>query len=107
MSLADLIRGRRDQIASRFVTEVQRKDLSPKGVSRSLLVDHIPRFLDEIVEEVTSAEGLRMSQDAVDTSETARKHGGQRWTLGYDLEGLTREYGVLRHCILQAGAIGG
>jgi signal transduction histidine kinase/CheY-like chemotaxis protein len=101
MSLADLIRDRRDLIAARFVAEVLRKDLSPPGVSRSLLIDHIPRFLDEIVEEVSRREGLRMSQDAVDTSETARRHGEQRWTLGYDLEGLTREYGVLRHCILQ------
>jgi hypothetical protein len=36
-----------------------------------------------------------------DSSPAARKHGGQRWGLGYDLEGLVREYGVLRHCISQ------
>jgi signal transduction histidine kinase/CheY-like chemotaxis protein len=102
VSLADLIREQRDRIAARFVEEVQRKDLSPPGVSGSLLVDHIPRFLDEVVVEIAGTTGVRMSQDAVDTSETARRHGGQRWTLGYDLEGLTREYGVLRHCILQA-----
>ena len=39
-------------------------------------------------------------QDAGDESGTARKHGEQRWSLGYDLAGLIREYGVLRHIIL-------
>ncbi len=101
MSLADLIREGRDQIASRFAAEVERKDLPPPGLSKSLLVDHIPQFLDEIVAEFHRIDAVRMSQDAVDTSETARRHGGQRWTLGYDLEAVTREYGVLRHCILQ------
>jgi signal transduction histidine kinase/CheY-like chemotaxis protein len=105
---AQLLRDRRDAIVSRFVAEVQRKDLSPAGVSRSLLVDHIPKFLDEIVAELERVTSVRMSQDSVDTSETARQHGEQRWALGYDLEALIREYGVLRHCILdtakQAGA---
>jgi signal transduction histidine kinase/ActR/RegA family two-component response regulator len=99
--LAQLISEQRDRIVSRFVAEVQRKDLSPPGILPSLLVDHIPTFLDEILAEVSRRRPLRMSQDCVDTSETARRHGGQRWALGYDLEGLIREYGVLRHCLLQ------
>lgn len=99
--LAELLAAQRDVIVSRFVAEVQRKDLSPPGVSRSLLVDHIPKFLDEIIAEAMRTKGVRMSQDAVDTSETARRHGEQRWNLGYDLEALIREYGVLRHCIVE------
>src|SRR5262249_32328918 len=83
------------------VTEVERKDLSPPGVSRSLLVDHIPRFLDEIIAELRTVSPVRTSQEALETSATAEKHGEQRWTLGYDLEALIREYGVLRHCILE------
>jgi signal transduction histidine kinase/ActR/RegA family two-component response regulator len=99
--LAHLLRDERDQIVSRFVAEVERKDLSPRGISRSMLVDHIPKFLDEIVSEVTRMKALRTSQDVGDTSETARRHGGQRWGLGYDLDALIREYGILRHCIVQ------
>ena len=98
--LAHVLENQRDQIVSRFVAEVQRKDLSPAGVARSLLVDHIPKFIDEIVAEVARLNPVRMSQDVIDTSETARDHGEQRWSLGYDLEALIREYGVLRHCIL-------
>jgi signal transduction histidine kinase/ActR/RegA family two-component response regulator len=98
--LATFLEEKRDAIVARFVSEVQRKDLSPPGVERSLLVDHIPTFLDEIVSALTSDGTVRSSQDAVDTSATARQHGEQRWQLGYDLEGVIREYGVLRHAIL-------
>jgi signal transduction histidine kinase/ActR/RegA family two-component response regulator len=105
--LAELLTLQRDEIVARFVAEVQRKDLPPRGVSRSLLIDHIPRFLDEILAEVSRAKGVRMSQDAVDTSETARRHGEQRWNLGYDLEALIREYGVLRHCIVETAKAAG
>jgi signal transduction histidine kinase/ActR/RegA family two-component response regulator len=98
--LARLLKEHRNEILERFVSEVERKDLSPQGTSRSLLIDHIPRFLDEIVTELERGVALRMSQDAVDTSKIAREHGEQRWSLGYDLEALTREYGILRHCIL-------
>jgi signal transduction histidine kinase/ActR/RegA family two-component response regulator len=99
-SLADLLQRNRDEIVSRFVAEVQRKDLSPPGTARSLLVDHIPRFLDEVMAELVPGTAVRTSQDAIDTSETARLHGRQRWTLGYDLDALVREYGVLRHAVL-------
>ncbi len=99
--LAQLLRDQRDQIVSRFVAEVQRKDLSPRRISRAMLTDHIPRFLDEIVAEVTRMKAVRTSQDVSDTSETARRHGKQRWGLGYDLDALIREYGILRHCIVQ------
>ncbi len=100
-SLASLLTERRDQIVATFVAEVRRKDLSPPEVARPLLVDHIPRFLDEIVAELQRAEQIRFSHDAIDTSRTARKHGEQRWGLGYDMDALIREYGLLRHCIIQ------
>jgi signal transduction histidine kinase/CheY-like chemotaxis protein len=102
LNLAQFVRTRRDLIVSRFVTEVQRKDLRPPGVSAPFLINHIPRFLDEIAEEAARLDPVRASQDAIDTSETARAHGEQRWSLGYDLEALIREYGVLRHCVIAA-----
>lgn len=84
-----------------FVDELRRENVAPSGLSRPLLVDHIPGFLDEVVEELEQVANARSGEDAVDTSATARKHGKQRWSLGYDLEALIREYGILRHCILQ------
>jgi signal transduction histidine kinase/CheY-like chemotaxis protein len=106
-NLVQILRDERDRIVARFVAEVK-KELSPAGVPRSLLVDHIPKFLDEIVAELTRLTSLRMSQDAIDTNQTARQHGEQRWALNYDLEAVIREYGILRHCMLltakEAGA---
>jgi signal transduction histidine kinase/CheY-like chemotaxis protein len=100
MRLHELLTERRDDIVRRFVGEIEKQDLPPKGTSRSLLADHIPRFLDEIIFELARSREVRGSQDALDSSATARRHGGQRWDLGYDLQSLVREYGVLRHCIL-------
>jgi signal transduction histidine kinase/CheY-like chemotaxis protein len=106
MSTADFalfLERERDRIVASFVAELQRKSLPPPGLSASLLADHIPKFLDDTIAELAgTGRAVRPSQDAIDTSETARQHGEQRWTLGYDLEGLIREYGVLRHCILRA-----
>jgi signal transduction histidine kinase/CheY-like chemotaxis protein len=102
MRLLQLLTEQRDEIVRRFVKEVEKQDLPPQGTSRSLLADHVPTFLDDIVFELGRSREVRDSQDAFDSSATARRHGGQRWTLGYDLESLVREYGVLRHCILAA-----
>jgi signal transduction histidine kinase/CheY-like chemotaxis protein len=101
LSLHQLLIERREEIVARFVTEVQRKDLPPPGVPRPVLIDHIPKFLDEIVAELTALDHVRYSYDAIDQSPTARRHGGQRWTLGYDLDALVREYGILRHAIME------
>ncbi len=101
-AFSQLLAEHRDAIVALFVAEVERTAVSPPGVGRSLLVDHIPKFLDEIAAELARADGVRVSQEAIDRSASARRHGEQRWTLGYDLEAVIREYGVLRHCVLGA-----
>lgn len=101
-ALEQLLADNRAEIVARFVAEIREKDLSPEGVPRPLLVDHIPSFLDEIVGELRRLDQVRFSHEAVDTSSTARQHGEQRWNLGYDLDAVIREYGVLRHCILDS-----
>lgn len=45
--------------------------------------------------------------DAVEIDTSARQHGEQRWNLGYDVEGLVREYGVLRQAIVQTAKSAG
>jgi len=100
-TLEQILTERRDVIIARFIAEVRRQELAPAGVPRALLVDHLPTFLDEIVTELGLQHEGRDSLDATDASITARRHGGQRWSLGYDLEAVLREYGVLRHCVLR------
>lgn len=99
-SLERLLVESRDEIVVAFVAQIQDKELSPEGVPRSLIVDHIPSFIDEIVGELRRLGEVRFSHEAQDTSKTARQHGEQRWNIGYDLDAVIREYGVLRHCIL-------
>ena len=101
LSLRQLLVEHRDAIVSRFFQQVQRKDLPPPGVPRPVLIDHIPKFLDDIVTELTCTEGTRYSHDVIDRSAAARRHGEQRWTLGYDLDAVVREYGILRHAIME------
>src|SRR5438034_11837557 len=95
LELARVLTEGRDQIVCRFIAEVKRKDLSPRRVSRSLLADHVPKFLDEVAAELTRLDMVRTTLDAIDTSEPARQHGKQRWNLGYDLEAVIREYGII------------
>lgn len=99
--LAILLGNKRNQILARFVAEVEHKDIAPPNVAQSQLVDHLPGFLDQVIGELARIDEVQFHHDVFDSSETARQHGGQRWLLGYDLEGLIREYGVLRHAILQ------
>jgi signal transduction histidine kinase/ActR/RegA family two-component response regulator len=96
LSLADVIRQQRDRILARFVHDVERS-LSPEGLSRPMLVDHVPAFLDEVAREL---DAVRSGHEAREASATARVHGTQRWSLGFDLEALIREYAVLHRCIL-------
>jgi signal transduction histidine kinase/CheY-like chemotaxis protein len=107
ITLKQLLSDRREDILARFVREVERKELPPPGLPRSVLVDHIPIFLEEIGLELSRGKDARLSMDAVDVSATARQHGEQRWKLGYDLEAIVREYGILRRAILEtAKAVG-
>ncbi len=100
-TFAQFLEAQRDRILSVFVAEVQRQDLSPPGTSVPLLVDEIPKFFDEIIAELSRGGGIPTNRDVTDTSLTARKHGDQRRNIGYDLEAMVREYGILRHCILR------
>ncbi|MGH7280296.1 MAG: ATP-binding protein [Polyangiaceae bacterium] len=97
--LADILASERDEIVRRFVRATEKSSATPDGVPRTLLVDKIPRFLDEMVARL--ARSAHPWQPEATSSATAREHGVQREKLGYDLTALVREYGILRHCILE------
>ena len=101
-ALATHLAEQRERIVARFVAEVQREALSPAGIARSLLVDHIPKILDEIIAALASTSPTESIRDATHASRVARQHGEQRWSLGYDLGTLIREYAVLSHSVVLA-----
>jgi signal transduction histidine kinase/ActR/RegA family two-component response regulator len=98
-SLAALLAARREAIVARFVDSVRKLDVSA-GASRPALIDHIPGFLDEIIEAL-QAKAPPTLQVPGGIRATAREHGVQREALGYDLESLIREYGILQRAILE------
>jgi signal transduction histidine kinase/ActR/RegA family two-component response regulator len=100
-TLAQLLGARRDAIVTLFVAEVKQNDLSPPGTSNSRLVDEIPSFLDGIVIELSNLDGPQRRTGHDKVGDSARRHGEQRWSLGYDLGALFREYELLRRCVLR------
>jgi signal transduction histidine kinase/CheY-like chemotaxis protein len=114
-----LLQRSRDVIVSRFTAEIQRQGLLSPETPQPLLVDHIPVFIDRLADQLESssisgtleatAQGKRRggpSQEAA-TRATAAKHAAERWLLGYDLQGLIREYGILRESILHTASQAG
>jgi signal transduction histidine kinase/CheY-like chemotaxis protein len=108
-TFVQLLRDRRDHIVSTFVDEVVRRGLAPDRTARVLLVDRIPEFLDNLATELAKPRPDANQPLSVedDTSETARHHGEQRWSIGYDFDALIREYGVLRECIIRVASEAG
>ncbi len=85
-------------LVERFKVRVS-ETLAPEGLSESELEDQLPDFLDALIDaiRVNSWPPARVfSRNA-----TAEHHGRQRWQVGFDLDGLTREYGLLRDCIFE------
>lgn len=79
-TLVELIEQQQGAIIARFVSEVQQQALAPVDLPRPLLIDALPAFLSELTTELTSHSRVQSSQDARDTSATARQHGEQRWS---------------------------
>src|SRR4051812_17268478 len=99
MDLAELLDDQRDEIVAMFVRRAKGNHLVPPNVSQSSIIDHIPLLLSELARTL-ERHSLGGGAEAVDVEATAREHGEQRWHLGYELNGVVREYGVLTRCIL-------
>ena len=77
LSLADVIRRHRDQIVLRFVCDVER-DLV-WGLSRPMLVDHIPVFLEDAAHDV---EVVHLARSVTMRSTRMRSHASMASSAG-------------------------
>lgn len=107
MSLQQLLRDRREEILARFIQEVREQDLPPRELARSALADHIPIFLEQICVELSTGKDGSASAEGSEVEVTARRHGEQRWNVGYDVVAVVREYAVLRQVIQELGRSAG
>src|SRR4051812_9189988 len=99
MSIHEVLAQKRDEVMLRWKAQVQ-GTLAPLAMPSIELLDHLPDFLEEVVE------ALRVAATGPDTGEppkdskTAAGHGEQRLRLGFSLDSVVREYGVLRDAII-------
>ena len=96
--LSEVLSSARDEIIDRFVADAREADSPARRLSRSLLIDHLPGFLYEAADVLRHASGPIAPEG--DDSPSAQRHADQRWTLGYDIESVVREYQMLRAAIL-------
>jgi len=93
--LADVLDARQNEIIDRWTDSV-RHDLNHRAVSPSELVDHLPALLQELARSLRSPPGRGPNASSHKYQEMGRAHGAQRFRLGFDLDMLVREYGLLR-----------
>ncbi|MEO8554868.1 MAG: sensor histidine kinase [Kofleriaceae bacterium] len=98
MALHELISLRRDEVLLRWRALAQ-GTVAPEAMPAPELIDHLPEFLDEIIEALRADAGLSSETDTADRGKTAEGHGIQRLQLGFSLDSVVREYGLLRDSI--------
>jgi signal transduction histidine kinase len=99
MALHEVIAAKRDEVMRRWKEEV-RGTLAPESMPPMELVDHLPKFLAEIVAALREDMGLATVGPGPEDGTTAAGHGEQRLRLGFSLDSVVREYGALRSAIV-------
>jgi signal transduction histidine kinase len=92
--MAVLIRQRRQLLLSNWRQQV-RELSSAERLTNPALTDHIPKLLDELVDELRERAGKSHKKPA----NSAPAHGLQRADLDFDIQEVVAEYDVLRMCI--------
>ncbi|HEY5243518.1 MAG TPA: sensor histidine kinase [Polyangiaceae bacterium] len=99
MDLHEVLAAQRDEVMVRWKAQV-RGTIAPETMRPVELVNHLPKFLDEIVSALREDAGLSTRGPSALDSPTAAGHGEQRLRLGFSLDAVVREYGVLRDAIV-------
>jgi PAS domain S-box-containing protein len=95
--LSDFIREHAASILVSWETAV--RSLRPaRHLDQLALVDHLPEFLTALSQYVDEVRAGRLSVPDVSLPST---HALERLELGYDLQDVVEEYGVLRRCIVE------
>jgi signal transduction histidine kinase len=94
MRLHELLERHRDEVINQWSKRIEDELLDQPALSKRELVDHIPRFIDDIIVNLDPAAVSNQG------SQHAREHGMQRLRLGFNVDEVVREYGMLVTCIL-------
>ncbi len=90
-----VLQERKQLLLDRWI-EGTRLENTADPVSRGELLDHIPRFIDELIAALHPA-ALPLPLPTTNANE----HGAQRFRLGFNVAEIVREYGTLHRCIVE------
>jgi signal transduction histidine kinase len=96
LALSGLLRENAGAIADRWVDK-----LRDQSASSALPTSELKNSMREFVEEIATALEEDEGAEAAGPAARARQHGEQRFRLGYNIDGLIREYGTLRQVLLE------
>lgn len=95
----EVLTARSEEVMLRWRSIVQ-GTLAPESMPAVELIDHLPLFLREVITALREDGGLTAIYAPEGVSQTAADHGEQRLRLGFSLDSVVREYGVLRDAII-------
>jgi signal transduction histidine kinase len=90
--LNEVLEARFDEVLARWQQRVS-TSIAPEVMPVVELLDHMPRFVRELI-------ALLQDGGPQPVQNSAANHGGERLRLGFSLEGVVREYGMLREAIM-------
>jgi signal transduction histidine kinase len=99
MVLHEALAAQSNEVLLRWKAQVA-GTVAPETMPPLELVNHIPKFLREIVAALRADAGLSSFGPSPEESMTAAGHGAQRLRLGFSLDSVVREYGALRAAII-------
>ena len=105
-SLHEVLAARSDEVIVRWKAMVE-ETMVPTGTSTGELVDHLPIFVQEVIQALKADAGADAIPPSADDGKTAAEHGEQRLRLGFSLDSVAREYGALRDAMVATGAVRG
>ena len=99
VQLSAFLSARREPITAEWVEAVEHdaKILSSDNLTLHQLRDHLPQLFDNLGATLLDAFNQGAKEDA---AQTAAKHGAHRWSTGYDLSELLREYAHVRSAFI-------
>jgi signal transduction histidine kinase len=95
-SLSSFLREHAAAIADRWVDKLRHQ-----SASSALPTSELKNSMRDFVEEVAGALEQDEGTAALMPAARARQHGEQRFRLGYNIDGLIREYGALREVLFE------
>jgi signal transduction histidine kinase len=101
LDLATVLKTKRQDLIERW-SGASRRENTADHIPQAELIDHIPRFIDELI--------LALHPGALplpSLGENALEHGAQRMHLGFNVAEVVREYGTLHRSIVEIAAESG